>query len=94
LPATFTNMASFDFTEKAGSSSIDAGDPADSYSQEPTPNGSRLNQGAFGDTPWAAQTDAPVATSKGGGGGSCGALGMEFLFLLGLLQLTLYLRRR
>lgn len=35
---------------------IDAGDPLDDYSNEPMPNGGRINQGRYGNTPEAART--------------------------------------
>ncbi len=35
---------------------IDAGDPADSYIREPSPNGDRINLGAYGNTPTASVT--------------------------------------
>ncbi len=36
---------------------IDKGDPAADYSLEPTPNGGRINLGAYGNTPVASKTD-------------------------------------
>ncbi|MCE5345415.1 MAG: T9SS type A sorting domain-containing protein [Bacteroidales bacterium] len=38
------------------SSCIDAGDPADTYSDEPTPNGNRINIGAYGNTITASKS--------------------------------------
>lgn len=35
------------------STAIDMGDPASPYALEPDPNGSRVNLGAYGNTPWA-----------------------------------------
>jgi len=35
------------------SPAIDAGDPAGDWANEPTPNGRRVNLGAYGNTPWA-----------------------------------------
>jgi len=35
---------------------IDAGNPADDYSNEPTPNGSRINLGAFGNTAFTSKS--------------------------------------
>ena len=35
---------------------IDAGDPNDDYSNEPDPNGGRINMGAFGNTDQAAKS--------------------------------------
>lgn len=39
---------------------IDAGDPASAYSLEPAPNGSRINMGAYGDTPEASKSLSPM----------------------------------
>ena len=38
------------------SPAIDRGDPAADYSREPTPNGGRVNMGAYGNTPYATAT--------------------------------------
>lgn len=38
------------------SPAIDRGDPATDYSREPTPNGGRVNMGAYGNTPYATAT--------------------------------------
>ncbi|MDY6966369.1 MAG: LamG-like jellyroll fold domain-containing protein [Halobacteriota archaeon] len=35
---------------------IDAGDPADDYSNEPSPNGDRINMGAYGNTIYASKS--------------------------------------
>lgn len=43
---------------------IDAGDPGDDVGEEPVPNGSRINMGAYGGTAWASLSPAP-----GGGPG-------------------------
>jgi outer membrane protein assembly factor BamB len=67
-----------DFTELAGSPTIDAGDPTDDYAREPSPNGGRINVGAFGNTSDAAPTPAEDRSSSRG----CGALGLEFLLLI------------
>ncbi|MHC4664130.1 MAG: right-handed parallel beta-helix repeat-containing protein, partial [Planctomycetota bacterium] len=47
------------------SACIDAGDPGDSYSIEPTPNGGCINQGAYGNTPYASKSlgAAPTVTN-------------------------------
>ncbi|MBU0963721.1 S8 family serine peptidase [Patescibacteria group bacterium] len=49
--------------------SIDAGDPSDDYSQEPAPNGNRINQGAYGNTLEATTSDtgATGCTDSDGG---------------------------
>ncbi|GEM_PF-5690674 len=41
------------------SPTIDAGDPADDFSEEPQPNGGRINQGLFGGTPFASLSMQP-----------------------------------
>ena len=38
---------------------IDAGDPADDFSNEPSPNGGRINMGPYGNTPEAARSGHP-----------------------------------
>ncbi|MEP7157786.1 MAG: right-handed parallel beta-helix repeat-containing protein [Chloroflexota bacterium] len=45
-----------DFRVLAGSPTIDAGDPADLFANEPAPNGGRVNQGAHGNTAEAASS--------------------------------------
>ena len=35
------------------SPAVDSGDPSSSYSNEPRPNGKRVNLGFYGNTPWA-----------------------------------------
>lgn len=94
---TFENPSTLDYREKAGSSSIDGGDPADPYDLEPEPSGGRINRGAFGNTPHAATLmgageTGSFATGSGGSsgeGGACGATGMEVV----LAVLVLGLRR-
>lgn len=39
---------------------IDAGDPASTWTNEPAPNGSRINMGAYGNTPEASKTPLKV----------------------------------
>ncbi|MEW6622969.1 MAG: S-layer homology domain-containing protein [Bacillota bacterium] len=43
-------------TDTVTSPCIDAGDPASDYSNEPTPNGGRINMGAYGNTVWASKS--------------------------------------
>ncbi len=44
-------------TDAVDSPAIDAGDPADmGWQNEPPPNGSRINLGAYGGTPYASKT--------------------------------------
>ena len=38
---------------------IDAGDPSDSFRNELVPNGSRINMGAYGGTPYASRSSGP-----------------------------------
>lgn len=74
-PASFTAASMVDQTylEQSNSSSVDAGDPADPFFNEPSPNGGRINQGAYGNTVYAAKTPpAAVVTEAGGGGGGGG----------------------
>lgn len=40
------------------SPAIDAGDPASGFSNEPKPNGHRVNLGFYGNTPWATMSNA------------------------------------
>jgi hypothetical protein len=51
---TFMNASGRDYREVAGSTSINAGDPTDGFGLEPAPNGGRINQGAYGNTPFAS----------------------------------------
>ncbi|MFH0992133.1 MAG: DUF1565 domain-containing protein, partial [bacterium] len=44
----FTDKTNEDYHEQLGSPAIDAGDPGFSYANEPSPNGSRVNIGAYG----------------------------------------------
>lgn len=86
-PGTGSTSASIpfldDFREPDQSANVDAADPADDFSQEPQPSGGRANQGAFGNTKWAARSASNPA--GGGGGGGCGMVGLEALLFLGLL---------
>ncbi|MDD4737285.1 MAG: hypothetical protein PHP44_14405, partial [Kiritimatiellae bacterium] len=47
-------------TDAVHSVLIDLGDPADSWSTEPSPNGGRVNAGMYGDTPWASMSRADL----------------------------------
>ncbi len=66
----FVDRDNNDFRELDGvSPSIDTGDPADDFSQEPLPNGGRINIGAFGNTQFAGKSIvSDKAGSQGGGG--------------------------
>jgi len=89
----FRDPSALDYREQPGAASIDQGDPADPFDLEPLPNGGRVNQGAFGNTPDA--TSAPLllkvspetAGVEGGSGSRCGATGAEALLVLALLAL-------
>lgn len=72
MNVTFRNAGGLDFREVSGSATIDAGDPTADYSKEPSPNGARINQGAFGNTPFATRSSPSMAASAGGGGGGGG----------------------
>jgi hypothetical protein len=91
--ALFVSEAGNDYRTTPLSPTADAGDPADDFSEEPDPNGGRIDMGAFGNTPWSALTSAapPPTRHHGGGGGGCGLVGLDGLALVGLLVL---LRRR
>jgi hypothetical protein len=43
-------------TDNVTSPCIDAGDPADTFSDEPAPNGGRINMGVYGSTPLASKS--------------------------------------
>jgi autotransporter-associated beta strand protein len=49
----FVDLAAGDFHLLTGSTCIDAGDPRSSVALEPSPNGGRIDLGAYGDTPEA-----------------------------------------
>ncbi|HUU28682.1 MAG TPA: choice-of-anchor D domain-containing protein [archaeon] len=54
----FVDSAAGDYHLSLGSPCIDAGDPSSDYSNEPMPNGGRINLGAFGNTAEAALSEA------------------------------------
>jgi len=56
IPMAFRDPASFDYRERTGDAAVDAADPDDPWDEEPEPNGLRANQGAFGNTPYAAKS--------------------------------------
>jgi hypothetical protein len=93
----FLNEPANNFIEDPSSPSVDAGDPLDDYSLELSPNGSRINLGAYGNTRWAALSPVagppppPSGGGGGGGGGGCGLLGLDAVLALALLG---RLRRR
>lgn len=57
----FADPTNSDFHLSSISTCIDAGDPNDDYSHEPTPNGGRINLGAYGNTT-EATSFAPQTT--------------------------------
>jgi hypothetical protein len=52
----FVDVASDDYHLSICSPAIDAGDPSSDFSNEPEPNGGRINMGAYGNTPEATIT--------------------------------------
>jgi hypothetical protein len=52
----FVNSGAEDYHLWSWSPGVDAGDPSSDFSQEPQPNGGRINMGAYGNTPKAATT--------------------------------------
>jgi hypothetical protein len=50
---------SMDYRPDPLSATIDAGDPADDFTQEPQPNGGRINQGIYGGTAYATPSLQP-----------------------------------
>ncbi len=60
----YLDAAAEDFRVKAASPTLDAGDPADSFGEEPEPNGGRIDMGAYGGTKSAtAKVLAPILSS-------------------------------
>jgi len=87
--ASFVNEAGHDYTETGDSATVDHGDPVDVFSSEPLPNGGRINEGAYGNTPWAASAPSGNGGSSGtggGGGGGCGFTGLESILVLALVR--------
>ncbi|MHC4528758.1 MAG: right-handed parallel beta-helix repeat-containing protein, partial [Planctomycetota bacterium] len=54
----FVNAAGGDYHLLLRSPAVDAGDPCSDYSNEPWPNGSRVNMGAYGNTSEATRSPA------------------------------------
>ncbi|MDP2895883.1 MAG: right-handed parallel beta-helix repeat-containing protein [bacterium] len=54
----FVGASSGDFHLQNWSPCVDAGDPTSAFSQEPQPNGGRVNMGTYGNTPEATRTTA------------------------------------
>jgi parallel beta-helix repeat protein len=55
----FTDASAGDYHLSPCSPAIDTGDPAFDYSNEPEPNGNRVNMGAYGNTSEATSYDCP-----------------------------------
>ncbi len=82
---TFANPTAHDYRLVGPQASTDQGDPADAVGDEPTPNGDRINLGAFGGTAEAERstpaavtpdpTGSPVPTSTPGLPGTVGHSG-------------------
>ncbi|MFH1230439.1 MAG: PQQ-binding-like beta-propeller repeat protein [Planctomycetota bacterium] len=60
---TFIDEANNDYREQTGAQTIDMGDPVDDWSQEPEPNGDRINMGAYGNTSFATKSSIIVESS-------------------------------
>jgi hypothetical protein len=56
VEARFADEGAKDYREASDSPTIDLGDPNRDYSLEPSPNGARVNLGAFGNTDQAAKS--------------------------------------
>ena len=61
-PVTFVDLTRHNLMLAGPQPSTDQGDPADKVGEEPTPNGSRINLGAFGGTA-DAELSAPAAVA-------------------------------
>ncbi len=59
---TFVSLSAHDLTLSGPQPSTDQGDPADAVGEEPTPNGTRINLGAFGGTA-DAELSTPAAVT-------------------------------
>ena len=60
----FEDYDNYDFHLQKGSLAVDLGDPNDDYSNEPEPNGERINAGIYGNTSEAQVTNtAPIANN-------------------------------
>jgi outer membrane protein assembly factor BamB len=71
LAVAFRDPEAYDYRERTGDAVVDAADPDDPWEEEPEPNGLRANQGAFGNTPYAAKSlDLPLAKPDRGADGA------------------------
>ncbi len=87
VAVAFANLSAHDYRLTGPQPSTDQGDPDDAAGDEPTPNGSRINLGAFGGTadaelstpagPAPDPTGSPLPTATTGTGGGAGHLGDE-----------------
>ncbi|HEY6475618.1 MAG TPA: fibronectin type III domain-containing protein, partial [Polyangia bacterium] len=66
---TFVDLAGHNFLLPGPEASTDEGDPADDLGDEPTPNGARINLGAFGGTADAELSVPGAVTGAPGGPG-------------------------
>jgi MYXO-CTERM domain-containing protein len=64
-PVSFADLAKRDLRLVASQPTTDRGDPADAVGDEPSPNGGRINMGAFGGTPDAERSALSTAVSTG-----------------------------
>jgi parallel beta-helix repeat protein len=55
----FINQSIDNYHEGIGSGAIDSGDPSFNYINEPSPNGGRINAGAYGNTSEASTSNTP-----------------------------------
>jgi PQQ-like domain len=62
---TFASLAGHNFLLAGPQASTDQGDPADDVGQEPTPNGQRINLGAFGGTADAELSEPAAVVGAG-----------------------------
>jgi hypothetical protein len=63
---TFRDVENLDLHIPPYSPAIDAGDPTSPYGNEPSPNGCRVNIGAYGNTPEAAESRIEIVIPNGG----------------------------
>ena len=57
----FLNGGGGPVADAASSPTLDAGDPTESYASEPSPNGYRANQGSYGNTAEASESNSSYA---------------------------------
>jgi hypothetical protein len=86
---SFLDPSGGDYRERPMQPSLDTGDPSDDFQQEPQNNGGRINQGAFGNTAFAATSPASSRAHLSRG---CGLIGLEGAIFLAAFLFAL--RRR